>query len=68
MEVAVTLSLGGNQAADTSGGAEQKMIPGEYIFEGEEIMPGIEKYMLEEGECQRGVMHSAWLFCIALTF
>ena len=36
--------------------------------EEEEIMPGIEKYMLEEGECQRGVMHSAWLFCIALTF
>ena len=28
MEVAVTLSLGGNQAADTSGGAEQKMMPG----------------------------------------
>ena len=28
MEVAVTLSLGGNQAAETSGGAEQKMMPG----------------------------------------
>ena len=28
MEVAVTLSLGGNHAADTSGGAEQKMMPG----------------------------------------
>ena len=27
MEVAVTLSLGGNQAADTRGGAEQKIIP-----------------------------------------
>ena len=29
IEVAVTLSFGGNQAADTRGGAEQKMIPGE---------------------------------------
>ena len=27
MEVAVTLSSGGNQVADTAGGAEQKMIP-----------------------------------------
>ena len=27
MEVAVTLSPGGNHAADTSGGAEQKIIP-----------------------------------------
>ena len=31
IEVAVTLSLGGNHAADTRGGAEQKMIPGKYI-------------------------------------
>lgn len=29
IEVAVTLSFGGNQAADTRGGAEQKMIPGD---------------------------------------
>ena len=29
IEVAVTLSFGGNQAADTRGGAEQKIIPGE---------------------------------------
>ena len=27
MEVAVTLSLGGNHATDTRGGAEQKIIP-----------------------------------------
>ena len=31
MEVAVTLSPGGNHAADTSGGAEQKIIPDKKI-------------------------------------
>ena len=38
MEVAVTLSLGGNHAADTRGGAEQKIIPDKGIHDAEDFL------------------------------
>ena len=40
MEVAVTLSLGGNRAADTRGGAEQKMIPDKDIHDEDLLLEG----------------------------
>ena len=73
MEVAVTLSLGGNQAADTSGGAEQKMMPGKVhqlvsTCSRRKLCPTKIIICLRRRRSARkeGVMHSAWLFCIAL--
>ena len=53
MEVAVTLSLGGNHAADTRGGAEQKIIPDKDIHDADDfLLKGGQKFRCFALRCQ----------------